>query len=91
MKTGDQIEQKRLNFLSKLFALCGDDTSKGCDMYDMGRRYGYDTAEIKQVVEELSGLDLIKVEKGSDKICITPKGIDVIKRKIEDSAPPEST
>ncbi|HEX3034592.1 MAG TPA: hypothetical protein VHT73_05575 [Thermodesulfobacteriota bacterium] len=91
MRHKGQIEGQRLNFLSALFALCGENISKEYNLYEVGRQCGYNTAETKQIVEELSNSDLIKVQEGSDKILITPKGIEMMKRTIEYSNNPEAT
>ena len=91
MRHKGQIEGQRLNFLSELFALCGEDTSKEYNLYEVGRQCGYNVTETKQVVEELSNSDLIKVQQGSDKISVTPKGIEMMKRTIEYSNNPEAT
>ena len=78
MRSRGQIEGQRLNFISELFALCGEDTSKEYNLYEVGRQCGYNS-------------DLIKVQEGSDKISTTPRGLEMMKRTIEYSNNPEAT
>ncbi len=91
MRHRGKVEGQRLNFLSELFALCGEDTFKEYNLYEVGKQCRCNVAETKQIVEELSNSDLIKVQEGSDKISITSKGIEMMKRTIEYNGPPEST
>lgn len=78
-----------LNFLSELFVLCGDDTSRGYNMYDIGRRCGCSMNETKQIREDLSTLDLVQNSRGFNEVSITQKGIDLMKgeRTVNYSAP----
>ena len=69
-----------LNYLSELFALCGYDTSRGFNIYEISIRCGCSWNETKQITEELSNLDLLKTNNpGSHEVSITQKGIDLMK------------
>jgi predicted transcriptional regulator len=68
-----------LNFLSELFTLCGDNTSREYNICEVGSKCGCSWNETKQITEKLSELDLIKNERMPDKVAITYKGISLIK------------
>ena len=80
MEKRERMRVIELNFLSELFVLCGDDTSRGFNIYDIGRGCGCSLTEAKQITEKLSNLDLLEKDKPSfHEVSITQKGIDLIK------------
>jgi hypothetical protein len=82
---GDEIEgiQKKGHiFLSELYGLSNEDISKEADMYEIGQRLGFDEFETELIVENLSDAELIKHDKDTYKIAITPYGIMIIKGEI---------
>jgi hypothetical protein len=76
------IQKKALGFLSKLYDLSKGDQSKQFSMHDIGKELEYDEFETEIIVETLSRAELIKHEKSSDKITITPYGIMTVKGEI---------
>src|SRR5581483_5439088 len=76
------IQKKALGFLSKLYDLSKDDQSKQFSMHDIGKELEYDEFETEIIVETLARAELIRHEKSSDKITITPYGIMTVKGEI---------
>ncbi|MER3447812.1 MAG: hypothetical protein C4291_13715 [Candidatus Dadabacteria bacterium] len=76
------IQKKAFNFLSKLYDLCESDQTKGFNMYEIGDELGYSTSEAEFIVETLSRAELIRHEKSSNEVRITPYGIMTIKGEI---------
>ncbi|HSE84099.1 MAG TPA: hypothetical protein VLB01_06100 [Thermodesulfobacteriota bacterium] len=80
METIENMRIIDLDYLSELFALCGCDTSRGFNIYEIGGRCGCSWNETKQITEELSNLDLLKTNNpGSHEVSMTQKGIDLMK------------
>jgi len=78
----DAIQKKALRFLSELHDLSRGDMSIRFDMYEIGRKLGYDSSETEYIVENLSRSELIRREKTSGKVTITPYGIMVMEGEI---------
>lgn len=76
------IQKKSLDFLSRLYDSCKGDQSKQFDMYEIGRELEYDEFETELIVETLSRAELIKHQKSSDRVAITPYGIIMIRGEI---------
>jgi hypothetical protein len=76
------IQKKALDFLSELYDLCKDDQSKQFNMYEVGKELGYDAPETEFIIETLSRAELIRHEKSSDKVTITPYGIMTMKGEV---------
>ena len=90
MKKRERMRIIELSFLSELFTLCGYDTSRGFNIYEIGSRCGCSWNETKQITKELSDLDLLKTRNpGSHEVSITQKGIDLMKgeRTVSYSVP----
>ncbi len=78
-----RIQEKALNFLSKLYSLCKkDEQSKQVNMYEIGKKLGYNATEIEYIVETLSRTELVRYEKSSNKVAITTYGIMMTKGEI---------
>jgi len=77
--SGDQeiegIQTKGDRFLSELYDLSKADLSKGFDMYEIGERIGLDEGDTEIIVDNLSRAEMIRRDKSSDKVLITPYGI----------------
>ncbi|HSE83366.1 MAG TPA: hypothetical protein VLB01_02315 [Thermodesulfobacteriota bacterium] len=83
MEKREHMRVIELNFLSELFVLCGDDTSRVYNIYEIGSRCGCSMTETKLITEELSGLDLLTKYEGSfHEVSITPKGIQLMKGEM---------
>lgn len=82
MERVEGIQKKALNFLSKLYDLYRDEQSKQFDMYEIGKELEYDEFETELIVETLSRAELIKHQKSSDRVAITPYGIMIINGEI---------
>ncbi len=78
----DGIQKKAVNFLSKLYDLSDGDQSKQFSMYEIGEELEYDEFETELIVETLSRAELIKHEKSSNEVRITPYGIMTVKGEI---------
>lgn len=76
------IQKKGHLFLSELYRLCKEDQSKEFNMYEIGKRLGFDQFETELIVENLNSAELISQESHSDKVTITPYGIMMIKGEI---------
>ncbi|MGE5445153.1 MAG: hypothetical protein ACM3SR_11225 [Ignavibacteriales bacterium] len=76
------IQKKVLDFLSELYGLCKDDQSKEFNMYDIGKELEYDEFETELIVETLSRAELIRHDKSSDEVRITPYGIMTVKGEV---------
>ncbi|GEM_PF-3600300 len=76
------IQKKALGFLSKLYDLSKDDQSKQFSMHDIGKELEYDEFETEIIVETLARAELIRHEKSSDGVRITPYGIMTVKGEI---------
>lgn len=81
----ERMRMIEFNFLYELFALCGHDTSREYNIYEIGRGCGCSVNETKQITEGLSRLDLVHNKRGFDEVSITPKGVALMKgeRTIE--------
>ena len=82
MRIREPIRKKSLHFLSELFSLCGEDTSREYNIYEIGRGCGCSVVETKRITNELFTLDLVQNNRGFDEVSITPKGIALIKGEI---------
>lgn len=76
------IQVKGHLFLSELYRLCKEDQSKEFNMYEIGKRLGFDQFETELIVENLNRAELISHQKNSDKVSITPYGIMTIRGEI---------
>jgi hypothetical protein len=76
------IQKKGHLFLSELYGLCRGDQSRGFNMYEIGESLGLDEFETEDIVENLSRAELIRHDKSSDKVSMTPYGIMIIKGEI---------
>ena len=77
----DRIETRSLDFLTELYALYKDKDFRGLDMYEIGRRAKCDRAETGYIVEHSSGVGVIKREGSTDKVSLTPKGVEMMKNR----------
>ncbi len=82
MERVEGIQKKALNFLSKLYDLYRDEQFKQFDMYEIGKELEYEEFETELIVETLSRGELIKHQKSSDRVAITPYGIMIINGEI---------
>ncbi len=78
----ERIQENALKFLSKLYSLCKDQQSKQFNMYEIGKKLGYDATETEYITETLSRTELIRYEKSSNKVTITTYGIMMTKGEI---------
>ena len=76
------IQVKGHLFLSELYRLCKEDQSKGFNMYEIGKKLGFDEFETELIVENLNRAELISHQNNSDKVSITPYGIMTIRGEI---------
>jgi len=76
------IQVKGHLFLSELYRLCKEDQSKEFNMYEIGKRLGFDQFETELIVENLNRAELISHQNNSDKVSITPYGIMTIRGEI---------
>lgn len=77
----NEIEGRSLDFLTELYALYKDKDFRGLDMYEIGRRAKCDRSETDYIVEQLSSVDVIRRERSSDKVSLTPKGLEMMKNR----------
>ena len=77
----DEIEGKSLDFLTELYALYRNKDSGDLDMYEIGRRANCSRAETEYIVEHLSSVDVVKRGGSTDKVSLTPKGVEMIKNR----------
>ena len=82
MRIRDPIKIKGLHFLSELFSLCGEDTSREYNIYEIGRGCGCNVVETKRIAKELFTLDLVRNKGGYEEVSITSKGIALMKDKV---------
>jgi hypothetical protein len=78
----ESIQRNGFRYLSLLYDLSGGEDSVRFDMYEIGKRLGYDTSETDYIVETLDRSELINREKNSPKISISPYGIMTVKGDI---------
>ena len=76
------IQKKVLDFLSRLYDLCEGEHSTQFNMYDIGKELEYDEFETELIVETLSRAELIRHDKSSDEVRITPYGIMTVKGEV---------
>jgi hypothetical protein len=81
-ETVEGIQSKGDRFLSELNVSSKADQSKGFDMYEIGERIGFEEFETEEIVNNLSRAELIKRDKSSDNVFITPYGIMINNRDI---------
>ncbi len=65
----DGIQSKASNYLSKLYSLSKGDQSRQFDIYEIGKKLGYEASETESIVENLSRSELIRNEKASSKVA----------------------
>src|SRR4030066_252506 len=82
-KGAGRIQEQAFSFLSKLYSLSKDGQSKQFNMYEIGKKLGYNATETEYVVETLSRTELLKYEKSFNKVTITPYGIMMAKGEIK--------
>ncbi len=76
------IQKKTLSFLYELHDLCKGEQTKQFDMYKIGKGLGYDASETEHIVENLPRSELIRHDKASDKVVISPYGIMLINGEV---------
>jgi hypothetical protein len=76
------IQKKSVDFLSRLYDLCTGDQARQFDMYKVGEELEYEEFETELIVETLSRAELIRHEKSSNRVAITPYGIMTVKGEI---------
>jgi len=76
------IQVKGHLFLSELYRLCKEDQSKEFNMYEIGKRLGFDQFETELIVENLNRAELVSHQNNSDNVSITPYGIMTIRGEI---------
>lgn len=78
----ESIQRNAFRFLSLLYDLYGGERSSQFDMYEVGKRLGYDTSETEYIVETLARSELISHEKDSRNVSITSYGIMTVNGDI---------
>jgi hypothetical protein len=78
----EDIQSKGDRFLSELYALSKADQNKGFNMYEIGERIGFDEFETEEIVNNLSRAELVKRDKTSEDVFLTPYGIMINNRDI---------
>ena len=76
------IQSKGDRFLSKLYALSKADQNHGFNMYEIGEGIGFDEFETEEIVNNLSRAELVKRDKSSEDVFLTPYGIMINNRDI---------
>lgn len=71
----ERIQSKGDRFLSELYALSKADENQKLNMYEIGESVGFDEFETEVIVDNLSRAELIKRDKSSEDVSITPYGI----------------
>ncbi len=71
----EDIQSKGDRFLSELYALSKADLSQGFNMYEIGEAIGFDEFETEEIVNNLSRAELVRRDKPSEDVFITPYGI----------------
>lgn len=78
----EAIQSKGDRFLSELHALSKAHRNQGFNMYEIGERIGFDEFETEEIVNTLSRAELIKRDKSSEDVFITPYGVMINNRDI---------
>ena len=78
----ESIQRNGFRFLSLLYDLSDGERSSQFDMYEVGKRLGYDTSETDYIVETLTRSELISREKDSHNVSISPYGIMTVNGDI---------
>ncbi|MDA2920713.1 hypothetical protein MYX76_14695 [Desulfobacterota bacterium AH_259_B03_O07] len=76
------IQRKGARFLSELYDLSEFNHTRGFNMYDIGKRIGFDRSDTDEIVNNLSRAEMIRRDKSSDEVFITPYGIMINNRDI---------
>lgn len=76
------IQSRGDRFLSELYALSKADQNRGFNMYEIGKGIGFDEFETEEIVDNLSRAELIKRDKSSEDVFLTPYGIMIHNRDI---------
>ena len=76
------IQSKGDRFLSELYALSQANQNQGFNMYEIGEAIGFDEFETEEIVNNLSRAEMIKRDKSSEDVFITPYGIMINNRDI---------
>lgn len=78
----EDIQLKGERFLSRLYALSYADQNRGFNMYEIGEAIGFDEFETEEIVNNLSRAELVKKDKTSEDVFLTPYGIMINNREI---------
>lgn len=78
----EDIQTKGDRFLSELNTLSAADQNREFNMYEIGEGIGFDEFETEEVVNNLSRAELIKRDKSSEDVFITPYGVMINNRDI---------
>jgi hypothetical protein len=76
------IQSKGDRFLSELYALSKANQNQGFNMYEIGEGIGFGEFETEEIVNNLSRAELIRRDKSSEDVFITPYGIMINNREI---------
>jgi hypothetical protein len=76
------IQSKGDRFLSELCALSKADQRRWFNMYEIGESIGLDEFETEGIVNNLCRAEMIKRDKSSEGVSITPYGIMINNREI---------
>lgn len=71
----DAIQSKGDRFLSRLYRLGKADHNQPFNMYEIGKAIGLGEFETEEIVNNLARAELIKRDKASEGVVITPYGI----------------
>ena len=79
MNTTRGKNEKRFQFLNRLYEKTGGDESEPCDLYEIGKELGFDEDSIVKIGYDLYGTGLIKHSPGfgnrNKTIWISHKGV----------------
>jgi hypothetical protein len=76
------IQSKGDRFLSELYGLSKGNQDRGFNMYEIGEGIGFDEFETEEIVNNLSRAELVKRDKPSEDVFLTPYGIMINNRDI---------
>ena len=78
----EDIQSKGDRFLSRLYALSNADQNRAFNMYEIGEAIGFDEFETEEIVNNLSRAELVKRDKPSEDVYLTPYGVMINNRDI---------
>jgi hypothetical protein len=78
----EDIQSKGDRFLSELYGLSKGNQNRGFNMYEIGEGIGFDEFETEEIVNNLSRAELVKRDKPSEDVYLTPYGIMINNRDI---------